>query len=142
MSWRSMRLEALAFLAEQLDFRGCLRRRLLGLDHLVAAVPLLDGPVRLVAEAVEPGDPVRGCLLAGGAAELIAAGRVRLFDVEGDVAVGEFLAFDPQLDFEGAALRDAEAGECLADDRLADPDDVGGPRLLALARLLPVLLLR
>ena len=92
--------EALAFLAEQLDFRRCLRRRLLGFDHLVAAVPLLDGPVRLVAEAVQPGDPVRGCFLAGGAAELIPAGSVRLFHMEGDVAVGEFFAFDPQFHFE------------------------------------------
>ena len=62
--------------------------------------------------------------------------------MEGDVAVGEFFSFDPQFHFEGAALRDAEAAECLADDRLTDPDDVCRPGLLALARLLPVLLLR
>src|SRR5437879_3383349 len=44
--------KALAFLAEQLDFRRCLRRSLLGFDHHVAAIPLLDGLVRLVAQAV------------------------------------------------------------------------------------------
>ena len=82
-----------------------------------------------------------GRVLAGGVAELLAACRVGLFDMEGDVAVGELLAFDPQLDLERTTLGHAQARERLADHRLADADGVGRPGLLASAGLLPVLLL-